>query len=96
MGNAQKDFGTIRGKLLRRRLDEFAAAASLESIRLLPAAKCHELKGNLKGKLAVNLDQPYRLVFEPYNDPLPRKPDGGLDWAQVTAVRILEITNYHD
>ena len=37
----------------------------------------------------------YRLLFEPAHDPLPRKPDGGLDWAGVTAIRILGVEDYH-
>jgi len=31
------------------------------------------------------------LFFEPANDPVPRKPDGGLDRTQVTVIRILEV-----
>jgi proteic killer suppression protein len=46
--------------------------------------------------LAVYLDGPWRLIFEPANDPVPKKPDGGLDWTQVTVIRILEVRDYHD
>ena len=89
------EWGDRRGELIRRRLDEFDAATELEMIRKLPGAGCHELTGNLKGKLAVNLDHPYRLIFEPANDPVPKKPDGGLDWTKVTAITVLEILDYH-
>jgi len=58
-------------------------------------ARCHELTGDRKGQLSVDLKHPYRLIFEPNNDPRPSKPDGGLDWAMVSAVRILEITDTH-
>ncbi len=64
-------------------------------MRALPQARCHELLGNRKGELAVDLKHPYRLIFEPANDPIPRKPDGGLDWTQVTAINILEVVDYH-
>ena len=87
--------GTIRAKLLRRRLDELRAAENLEILRSLPQVRCHELKGNRAGTLAVDLDHPYRLIFEPAHDPIPRKPDGGLDWAGVTAIRILSVEDYH-
>lgn len=96
IADAQREWGTIRGILVRRRLDELAAASNLEMMKKLPGAKCHELTGNLKGKLAVNLDQPYRLIFEPANDPVPRKADGGLDWTQVTEINITDILDYHD
>ena len=88
-------FGPIRAKLLRRRLDEFRAAESLEVLRSLPQMRCHELKGNREGTLAVDLDHPYRLIFEPVNNPIPRKSDGGLDWTRVTAIRVLTVEDYH-
>jgi hypothetical protein len=36
-----------------------------------------------------------RLIFAPAHEPVPRKPDGGLDWTQVTAVCILDVEDYH-
>ncbi len=89
-------FGPIRAKLLRRRLDEFRAADTLEVMRSLPQVRCHELKGNRAGTLAVDLDHPYRLIFEPANNPIPRKSDGGLNWEEVTAIRVLTMEDYHD
>lgn len=91
-----KKYGKDRARLLRRRLDDFRAAECLETLRYLPQIKCHELKGNREGRLAVNLGQPYRLIFEPANDPIPRKPDSGLDWKRVTAIRVLCVEDYHD
>ena len=92
----------LRGKLgpncarrLRLRLDEMAAADCLDDLRKLPQTRCHELTGNLKGQLAVDLEHPKRLLFEPDHEPQPSKPDGGLDWQQVTKVRILSIEDYH-
>jgi proteic killer suppression protein len=56
-----------------------------------------ELTADRKGQLAVKLDKGYRMVFEVTNAPLPLKPDGGLDWSQVTAVRVLKLAeDYHD
>lgn len=88
-------FGDRRGRLIAQRLQEFRAADVLEDLRNLPGPRCHELKENRNGQLAVNLDHPYRLVFEPANEPIPRMPDGGLDWTTVTAVRIREVVDYH-
>jgi len=64
-------------------------------MRYLPG-RCHELKGDRAGQLAVSLNEPYRLIFEPEHDPLPRTTNGGLDWQAVTAIRILDILDYHD
>jgi toxin HigB-1 len=40
---------------------------------------------------AVDIKQSYK----PLNDPIPRKPDGGLDWTKITAIRILGVEDYH-
>ena len=44
----------------------------------------------------VDLVQPFRLLFEPADTPIPRKNDGGIDLAQVTAVQITAIEDTHD
>jgi len=44
----------------------------------------------------MDLDGPYRLIFEPAHDPLPLDENGSLDWARVTAIRILLIEDYHN
>jgi proteic killer suppression protein len=89
-------YGSERAKLIRRRLDELRAAKTLSIMRSLPRPRCHELKGNRAGQLSVDLDHPYRLIFRPANDPLPTKPDGGLDWAQVIKIKILGVEDTHE
>lgn len=84
-----------RAKLIRRRLDDLRAAPVLEMMRKLPG-RCHELKGNRAQQLSIDLDGPYRLIFRPFANPLPTKPDGGLDWTKVTAVVIEEVVDTHD
>ncbi|HET6384632.1 MAG TPA: type II toxin-antitoxin system RelE/ParE family toxin [Armatimonadota bacterium] len=91
-----RSYGPRRAELIQQRLDELRAAEALEDIRRIPGPRCHELKQNRQGQLSVDLDHPYRLLFEPANDPVPRTPDGGLDWSQVNAVRILEVINTHE
>lgn len=76
-------------------MDELLAASNLEEMRSLPQARCHELRGDRDGQLSLDLDHPYRLIIQPANDPIPLKPDGGLDWAQVTAVLIVEVADTH-
>jgi len=43
----------------------------------------------------MDAKHPYRLIFEPADNPPPTKDDGGLDWNEVTAIRIVEIEDYH-
>jgi hypothetical protein len=38
-----------------------------------------------------DLMQPYRLLFIPANDPLPRVADGGIDQSLVTEIEILPL-----
>lgn len=91
-----KRHGPLRSKLLQKRLTELRAATVLEDMFRLPQARCHELRGDRKGQLAVDLDHPYRLIFEVANDPKPTKPDGGLDWTKASIIRILGIEDYHE
>jgi proteic killer suppression protein len=80
--------------LIQRRLCELSDAETLAVMRSLPG-RCHELRQNLKGCLAVDLVHPDRLAFKPDHDPLPTKEDGGLDWAKVTRILIIGIGDYH-
>jgi plasmid maintenance system killer protein len=91
----RRDYGSDGEKIIRRRLDELRAAATLAVVGKLPGPRCEELKGDRAGQLSVRLHGGFRLLFEPVVDPAPRKGDGGLDWAAVTAVRILAIEDYH-
>jgi proteic killer suppression protein len=74
---------------------ELRAADTLADISMLPPARCHGLSGDRAGQFAVDVQHPFRLIFEPAHDPVPRKKDGGIDHARVTAIRILEVTDYH-
>jgi proteic killer suppression protein len=91
----KKAFGERRAKALKKRLDDLDAAIALSDMPHVPG-HCHELVGDRKGHLALDLDQPYRLIFEPADDPVPTREDGGFEWTQVRVIRILEIgVDYH-
>ncbi len=89
------EYGSRMTALIQQRLSELANAETLSVMRTIPGAHCHELSQNLKGHLAVTLVQPNRLVFKPGENPIPRRPDGGLDWEQVRSVVIVGIGDYH-
>lgn len=94
--DAFKKLGKQSARKLRTRMDELDTAITLEDMRFLPAARCHELKGNLKGSLAVDLHGAFRVIFTPDHEPVPAKEDGGMDWTQINAILITDITDYHD
>lgn len=85
----------IMAKLVNQRMKEFQASQNLYVFGKLPGPGCHELKGIRKGQLAVIISGNWRIIFEPNHDPIPLKVDGGLDWQQVTSIKILEVADYH-
>lgn len=86
-----------RAKVLKRRMVQLHAAESLADLSppYTGPARCHELTGDRAGQLSVDLDHPYRLIFETSMEPPPTKPDGGLDWAKVTAITIHGVEDTH-
>lgn len=90
----KKSYG-ILAKKINQRMKDLSAASSLAVLRTLPAVNCHELKGSRSGQLAVDISGNRRIIFEPAHDPLPLKADGGLDWQNVTSIKILEVIDYH-
>ncbi len=89
-----KEMGKIRADLFLQRLSDLDAASTLEDVRYLPG-HYHELTADRKGQWACDLDQPYRLIFEPHEDPIPTNEDGKFIWIEIKGVEIIEITNYH-
>ncbi len=49
------DYGPRMADLIQQRLAELVDADTLEEMRTIPGANCHELTQNLKGLLAVSL-----------------------------------------
>lgn len=90
-----RKYGRTAADKIGLRLTQLLAAPSLDTMRQLPG-RCHELQGDREGQLAMTVHGGFRLVFVPAADSPPVKPDGGLDWRTVTAIRILEVTDYHD
>lgn len=87
-------WGPEGAKKITLRLQQLAATPTLDHMRALPG-RCHELSGDRRGSLAVDVHQGFRLVFRPSDDPPPAKTDGGLDWTAVGSVIVTEIVDYH-
>lgn len=90
-----KELGTIRARLFQLRIRDLYRADSLEDVRNIPG-HYHELSENRKGQWACDLDQPYRLIFEPHEDPIPADENGKYIWIEIKGVEIVEIVNYHN
>ena len=90
----QRTWGTRRGKLVMQRLDEITDADNLAILKLVHP-RCHPLTGDRQGQWSLDLEHPYRLIFEVANDPIPELESGGVDPRRVTVVRILEVEDTH-
>jgi proteic killer suppression protein len=90
----QIEFGQIRARLFTKRFLDLYNANTLEDVRNLPG-RYHELTGDRKGQWACDLDQPYRLIFEPHENPIPADKSGKYIWLEINGVEILKITDYH-
>lgn len=92
-----KAHGANHSKRLKIVLAALQAAPTLSIFAppMSPPHRCHELTGNRKGQITMDLDHPYRLIIKPNHDPLPMRSEGGLDWKAVTAIVIIEIKDTH-
>lgn len=79
---ARKKYGEEMADKIQQRIDEIAAALSVEMMLQFKLGRCHELKGNRKKQFAVDLVQPYRLVFEKKGN-------------EIQIANIIEIVDYH-
>ncbi|MDI9540233.1 MAG: type II toxin-antitoxin system RelE/ParE family toxin [Bacillota bacterium] len=78
----QKKHGLPMAEIIHQRIDEITAAESVEEMIKYRIGNCHRLKGNRKNQYAVDLIQPFRLVFKrkEYN---------------IQIAYIIEIIDYH-
>lgn len=90
----RKAYGTEVSDKLMRRLADLEAAETLMDVRALPG-RCHELSGDRRGHLAMDLKHPYRLVFRPDEPSAAVRAGARLDWGRVTGVVITDICDYH-
>ena len=91
----RQQHGNQRARLIRQRLSELTAANTLADMWKLPAARCHELKKNLKGYVSLDLDGPYRLIVQPSGDGVRYRDDGGLVHESVTVVIVKGVIDTH-
>lgn len=89
-----KTYGQL-AKKVKQRMEDFKAANNLAVIGKIPGAECHHLGGDKKEQLAVSISGNWRICFVADHNPLPLKNDGGLNWAEVTSIKIVKVEDYH-
>lgn len=90
-----RTYGPDNGRRILLRLQQTADATNLAELARLPQTRVHELKGDRREQISVDVKHPYRLLLVPDHDETPRKPDGGLDWSRITKVSVTEIVDTH-
>ena len=91
----KKEYGEENSRIIMRRMQVLQAAPNLSQVSHLKPVGRHELIGKRKGEFAVDLQQPFRLVFRPNHDPVPLKTDGGIDLEHITSITIINMEDYH-
>lgn len=93
--NLTREYGPRRARAIRARLRTLAEIETLSQVSTAPPERRHQLTQNRDEQYAISIDGQYRLVFVPDHDPIPRRPDGGIDTDLVTAIVITEVIDYH-
>ena len=88
-------YGSRRARKIMARLTALRRRPTLSQVPTTPPLRRHQLTGNRDEQYAVDIDRQYRLVFEPDHNPIPRRPDRGIDTDRVTAIVITEVIDYH-
>lgn len=81
-GKAKHEYGIAIASKLIQRIGEISAADSVEMLVQYSIGRCHPLKGNRDGQYAMDLAQPYRLVFEK-------------NGTTIQLIRVISIEDYH-
>lgn len=79
---AEKYYSERMATIIHQRVNEIQSADSIEMMVKNKIGRCHSLKGKRKDQYAMDLVQPYRLVFNVLHD-------------KVQFVKVIEIVDYH-
>ncbi len=90
-----RSYGDRMKNVIVNRMVVLKVASNLALVPTTPPERMHQLTGILNEQFAVDLIHPFRLVFKPNHEPLPRKDDDGIDRQHVEAITILDVIDYH-
>lgn len=79
---SDRKYGKKMSEKIQMRIAEIEAIDTIEEMIKYRIGRCHSLVNNRKGQYAVDLMQPYRLVFEKHGN-------------EIQIAHILEIVDYH-
>ncbi len=90
-----KKYGYENAKKIMKCLKIIEACNTLQDLLDHTFFRCHLLTGNLAGLYGLVVKEPFRIIIEPSNYPVPLKEDNGIDTSRVTKIIIKDIRNYH-
>jgi toxin HigB-1 len=90
----RKAYGDAQARKIQVRMKALQSAPRLVDVPTIPPDRRHQLKGDRAGQFAVDIAQPYRIVFEPKAARTQGK-GGKIDLAEVTEIVILGVEDYH-
>jgi plasmid maintenance system killer protein len=93
----QREYGVNMAKKIALRLAALYAVDSLADFWPPKSGpeRCHELIGDLKGTFSVDLNQPYRLLFEASKPPPEDVTDEQQRWKSITSIDITALEDTH-
>lgn len=92
---AVRKLGSEVARTLQRRITQLDAFECLADVPHSPPFRMHELKGERKGQISIDLVHPVRLLLIPANDPIPLRDDGGYDLRRITEIEIVGVEDTH-
>jgi len=96
-GACRRRYGADMAKKLKLRLAALQAAESLADFWPPKSGpeRCHELKGDRAGTFSIDLKQPYRLLFKPWEATSLESSDEQQRWKSITSINILAVEDTH-
>ena len=91
----KKRYGDRMARTIAIRLAVLKNARNLSMVPASPPDRLHKLAGKRKNQYAVDLVQPWRLVFEPAQGAGVTGMAAGRDVGGARAITIVEVVDYH-
>lgn len=86
-----RTFGANVAKRIAARIDEIAAATTLDDVSRFPPSRLHALNGDLEGLFAVDVSANYWLLFAGFDEQRRQI----VDISKIVAVVFVDIEDYH-
>jgi proteic killer suppression protein len=84
-----REYGPNNAKKITQRYNELTNIENLGLMIKYKVGRCHSLTGNLKGKFALDIQHPLRMIIEPITSNYK-------ELENIIAVKIVNLEDYHD